>query len=169
MKKLWCCKMMLRCAFVISFVYSWTWIQLMIIVHLLLLSSACSLLHWKVYEFVRSFISMMLSRLIIWNRSVMSIKAYFVICMSFTICLHRRKNDISVIFFFKSIDNCFCSKIIRRRNNCFDEVKKKTANVWFTKNKASMIIWEQSNRHGSFEISRISNSFLNIYLSVMIT
>ena len=95
-------------------------------IHLLLLSKTCSLSRRKMYDFVDNFMSMIISRLIICERKMMSIKVVFSnICTFFTLFLQRQNKDRFVNFFLKNISNCFCFKAIRKRNKCFDDIKKK--------------------------------------------
>ena len=111
------------------------------IVYLLLLSKTCLLSRRKIYESVKNFMSIMFSKLIIWNRKVLLIKVCSLkICMFFIVFLHRRNKNFSIIFFFKDISNCFCSEKIRKRNNRFDKVKKKTAKTYFEKSKTSIVM-----------------------------
>ncbi len=119
---------MFRCASVIAPVPPWAWNQPEVHVYLLLLSRACPLPRRKVYGPVGSSMPVMLPRLVICGRRVVSARAASSdIWTPFAVCLHRRNRGLSAISSFRGKRNCFSPGAIRRRNNCSGDVKEEAA------------------------------------------
>lgn len=63
------------------------------------------------------------------------------------------------LFLMSSFSWC-CLKEIRKWKNSLTKVSLNTTKTWSMKIKASIIIWEQNNKHDSFNTLEILNSFL---------
>lgn len=129
--------------------------------HSLLLLRASSLPHWKVYESVRSFMPMMLSRMIICGQRVLSARPFSSeIWTLFTVLLHQQNRGVTCISSLRGSFNCFCSARTCRRNSCFTVVSLRAAKAQSAKINMSIVMWGQSSKHGSFSTSEMPNSFL---------
>lgn len=102
-----------------------------------------------------------LPRLIIWGRRVLSARASLSeIPTPFKMLLHRRNRGTDCISSLIGSSSWCCPEGIRRRKNSSAEISSGTAKAWSAKIKASMVMWGQSSKHGSFGTSGIPNSFL---------
>lgn len=73
----------------------------------------------------------MLPRLVIWGRRVLSAKACSSeICMLLIVFLYRRNRGLSAIFSFRGTGNCFCPGAIRQKQVQANSMQKK---LWIRK------------------------------------